>query len=139
MLRCNYRKYSFVFFVSLKMKTSQIKKTVELQSKEKIKDDFLAMREEQREEESISSYVASIEKSTTEDEIVETATKATSSSNIYSGFAELLSALEKKNSSKNEKSTRLLELFSFGTFEEYREKDTSLPKELNAKQIQSFV
>ena len=61
------------------------------------------MREEQREEESISSYVASIEKSTTEDEIVETATKATSSSNIYSGFAELLSALEKKNSSKNEK------------------------------------
>ena len=89
------------------------------------------MREEQREEESISSYVASIEKSTTEDEIVETATKATSSSNIYSGFAELLSALEKKNSSKNEKSTRLLELFSFGTFEEYREKDTSLPKELN--------
>jgi len=96
------------------------------------------MREEQREEESISSYVASIEKSTTEDEIVETATKATSSSNIYSGFAELLSALEKKNSSKNEKSTRLLELFSFGTFEEYREKDTSLPKELNAKQIQKL-
>ena len=80
----------------------------------------------------ISPYVQSILENDalntiSEEEVFEITTKATSSSSVYSGFAELANALERirmkrKNddgiSDFGEKSARLLDLFSFGTFDD---------------------
>ena len=80
----------------------------------------------------ISSYVQSMiendaSNNISEEEVFEITTKATSSSNVYSGFAELANALERLRMKRKtddgnvfgEKSARLLDLFSFGTFDEY--------------------
>ena len=79
-----------------------------------------------------SSYVQSMiendaSNNISEEEVFEITTKATSSSNVYSGFAELANALERLRMKRKtddgnvfgEKSARLLDLFSFGTFDEY--------------------
>ena len=99
----------------------------------------------------ISSYVQSMiendaSNNISEEEVFEITTKATSSSNVYSGFAELANALERLRKRKTddgnvfgEKSARLLDLFSFGTFDEYyhqqqQNEQQSLKVILNEKQ-----
>jgi len=102
----------------------------------------------------ISPYVQSIIESDalnaiSEEEVFEITTKATSSSSVYSGFAELANALERirmkrknddpGNDDFGEKSARLLELFSFGTFDDcyhqqQHEQQQSLKVILNEKQ-----
>ena len=102
----------------------------------------------------ISPYVQSIIESDalnaiSEEEVFEITTKATSSSNVYSGFAELANALERirmkrknddpGNDDFGEKSARLLDLFSFGTFDDcyhqqQHEQQQSLKVILNEKQ-----
>ena len=101
----------------------------------------------------ISSYVQSMiendaSNNISEEEVFEITTKATSSSNVYSGFAELANALERlrvkrKTDDGNEfgekSAPRLLDLFSFGTFDEYyhqqqQNEQQSLKVILNEKQ-----
>merc|ERR1712216_113930 len=100
----------------------------------------------------ISSYVQSMiendaSNNISEEEVFEITTKATSSSNVYSGFAELANALERLRMKRKtddgnvfgEKSARLLDLFSFGTFDEYyhqqqQNEQQSLKVILNEKQ-----
>ena len=100
----------------------------------------------------ISSYVQSMiendaSNNISEEEVFEITTKATSSSNVYSGFAELARALERLRMKRKtddgndfgEKSARLLDLFSFGTFDDYyhqqqQNEQQSLKVILNEKQ-----
>jgi len=92
----------------------------------------------------VSSLVESIEKASTEEEIFDVAVRATSSVNFFSGFAELLSALNEKkefaSSSSSSSSRELLELFSYGTFEEYLEREGKEKESLrlNAKQVEKL-
>lgn len=89
----------------------------------------------------VSSLVESIEKASTEEEIFDVAVRATSSVNFFSGFAELLSALnEKKEFASSSSSRELLELFSYGTFEEYLEREAKEKESLrlNAKQVEKL-
>ena len=89
-----------------------------------------------------SSLVESIEKASTEEEIFDVAVRATSSVNFFSGFAELLSALNEKKefASSSSSSRELLELFSYGTFEEYLEREGKEKESLrlNAKQVEKL-
>ena len=90
----------------------------------------------------VSSLVESIEKASTEEEIFDVAVRATSSVNFFSGFAELLSALNEKKefASSSSSSRELLELFSYGTFEEYLEREAKEKESLrlNAKQVEKL-
>ena len=90
----------------------------------------------------VSSLVESIEKASTEEEIFDVAVRATSSVNFFSGFAELLSALNEKKefASSSSSSRELLELFSYGTFEEYLEREGKEKESLrlNAKQVEKL-
>jgi hypothetical protein len=90
----------------------------------------------------VSSLVESIEKASTEEEIFDVAVRATSSVNFFSGFAELLSALNEKNefASSSSSSRELLELFSYGTFEDYLEREGKEKESLrlNAKQVEKL-
>ena len=89
----------------------------------------------------VSPLVESIEKASTEEEIFDVAVRATSSVNFFSGFAELLSALnEKKEFASSSSSRELLELFSYGTFEEYLEREGKEKESLrlNAKQVEKL-
>ena len=89
----------------------------------------------------VSPLVESIEKASTEEEIFDVAVRATSSVNFFSGFAELLSALnEKKAFASSSSSRELLELFSYGTFEEYLEREGKEKESLrlNAKQVEKL-